>query len=316
MFALLDGLEFTARERERVMRSALAARSLAEELALAAKPSQLHERCSRVPLEAVALAGALARRSQRPAPPRPDWLERLRHVRLPITGDDLLAAGVPAGPEIGRRLDATLARKLDGELADGREAELSAALEARCERHAEASDSTPPPVSRRARVRAAGWRARAVHRARGTATCRASAATVLSTARQARERLRERIGVRRPRARPPGARHGRAAGARDAARGARRRRRRRGCAASGIAPERPRADGQATALAGVGAMVLAADCLPVALGCRRRGGDAPRRLARPGGRRARGGRAGAARARRGRLTSVAVDRPRRGGLLL
>jgi len=29
----------------------------------------------------------------------------------------------------------------------------------------------------------------------------------------------------------------------------------------------PRADGQATALAGVGAMVLSADCLPVALGC-------------------------------------------------
>jgi polyphenol oxidase len=30
----------------------------------------------------------------------------------------------------------------------------------------------------------------------------------------------------------------------------------------------PRADGQATALRGVGAMVLAADCLPVALGCK------------------------------------------------
>lgn len=31
--------------------------------------------------------------------------------------------------------------------------------------------------------------------------------------------------------------------------------------------QRPRADGQATTLAGVGAIVLAADCLPVALGC-------------------------------------------------
>ncbi len=31
--------------------------------------------------------------------------------------------------------------------------------------------------------------------------------------------------------------------------------------------EWPRADGQATALARVGAMVLTADCLPVALGC-------------------------------------------------
>ena len=60
-----------------------------------------------------------------------EWLERLRHVRLAITGDDLLAAGVPAGPQIGTRLAAALARKLDGELADGREAELNAALEAR-----------------------------------------------------------------------------------------------------------------------------------------------------------------------------------------
>jgi len=35
----------------------------------------------------------------------------------------------------------------------------------------------------------------------------------------------------------------------------------------GAGEERPLADGQATALPGVGAMVLAADCLPVALGC-------------------------------------------------
>jgi polyphenol oxidase len=35
----------------------------------------------------------------------------------------------------------------------------------------------------------------------------------------------------------------------------------------GLEGERPRADGQATAVPDVGAMVLAADCLPVALGC-------------------------------------------------
>ncbi len=50
-------------------------------------------------------------------------------MRLQITGDDLLAAGIPAGPEIGRRLDLALRRKLDGELADDREAELNAAME-------------------------------------------------------------------------------------------------------------------------------------------------------------------------------------------
>jgi tRNA nucleotidyltransferase (CCA-adding enzyme) len=49
-------------------------------------------------------------------------------VRLEITGDDLLAAGVPQGPELGERLRRTLDRKLDGEIA-GRDAELAAALE-------------------------------------------------------------------------------------------------------------------------------------------------------------------------------------------
>jgi tRNA nucleotidyltransferase (CCA-adding enzyme) len=50
-------------------------------------------------------------------------------VRLAIDGDDLLGAGVAAGPEIGRRLRLALSRKFDGELGEGRQAELSAALE-------------------------------------------------------------------------------------------------------------------------------------------------------------------------------------------
>jgi tRNA nucleotidyltransferase (CCA-adding enzyme) len=54
-----------------------------------------------------------------------DW----RHVRLEVTGDDLIAAGLPQGPAIGRGLAATLDAKLDGELA-GREAELERALAA------------------------------------------------------------------------------------------------------------------------------------------------------------------------------------------
>jgi tRNA nucleotidyltransferase (CCA-adding enzyme) len=71
-----------------------------------------------VPVEVVALAGGENARR---------WIEELRHVRLEITGDDLLAAGVPQGPEVGRRLQAALDRKLDGEIA-GREQELAAAL--------------------------------------------------------------------------------------------------------------------------------------------------------------------------------------------
>ena len=49
-------------------------------------------------------------------------------MRLEIGGDDLLAAGVPESPAIGRALEETLRRKLDGEVA-GRDEELRAALE-------------------------------------------------------------------------------------------------------------------------------------------------------------------------------------------
>ena len=58
-----------------------------------------------------------------------DYVGDWRHVGLEISGDDLLAAGVPSSPALGRGLEAALARKLDGEIA-GREAELGAALEA------------------------------------------------------------------------------------------------------------------------------------------------------------------------------------------
>jgi len=47
---------------------------------------------------------------------------------LEIDGGDLLAAGIVAGPELGRRLRRTLMHKLDGE-PSGRDAELRTALE-------------------------------------------------------------------------------------------------------------------------------------------------------------------------------------------
>jgi tRNA nucleotidyltransferase (CCA-adding enzyme) len=62
-----------------------------------------------------------------------EWLDRYllewRSVRLEIDGEDLVVAGIPQGPEIGRGLDEALRRKLDGELS-GREEELAAALAA------------------------------------------------------------------------------------------------------------------------------------------------------------------------------------------
>jgi tRNA nucleotidyltransferase (CCA-adding enzyme) len=62
-----------------------------------------------------------------------EWLDRFvaewDAVRLEIDGGDLMAAGVPEGPALGRGLAEALRRKLDGEL-DGREEELVAALAA------------------------------------------------------------------------------------------------------------------------------------------------------------------------------------------
>ncbi len=58
-----------------------------------------------------------------------DYAEKWRDVRLEITGEDLIAAGVPEGPAIGQGLEAALSGKLDGELS-GREEELRIAVAA------------------------------------------------------------------------------------------------------------------------------------------------------------------------------------------
>jgi tRNA nucleotidyltransferase (CCA-adding enzyme) len=62
-----------------------------------------------------------------------EWLDRYanewRHVGLEITGDDLLAEGIPEGPDVGRGLEAALSGKLDGEIV-GRDEELRIALAA------------------------------------------------------------------------------------------------------------------------------------------------------------------------------------------
>ena len=99
---------------------------LIEQLPGAERPSALRAAALGVPLEGVALAGALGCEE-----PARRWLEQTRHVHLQITGEDLLTAGIPEGPQIGRRLEAALKLRLDGELADGREAELTASLQAR-----------------------------------------------------------------------------------------------------------------------------------------------------------------------------------------
>ena len=123
--ALLDRWDFPAADRDRVVVAAVAVPRLLGGLPAAARPSAIRAAVQGVPLEGVALAGALGCEE-----PARSWLQDVRHVQLEITGDDLLAAGLPEGPEVGRRLEAVLELRLDGELAGGREAELAAALKA------------------------------------------------------------------------------------------------------------------------------------------------------------------------------------------
>ena len=129
MHALMDGMEFPAAERDLVLRAAICAEALADELAHAEENSEVYEAASYESVEGVALAGAQGELHWSEAGfSAQRWLSELRNVRLEITGADLLAAGIPEGPEIGRRLEAALCAKLDDELAGGREAELAAAL--------------------------------------------------------------------------------------------------------------------------------------------------------------------------------------------
>jgi tRNA nucleotidyltransferase (CCA-adding enzyme) len=120
----LADLHLTAGERDAASRGARVAPRIARELrAREHQPSELRALLANEPPEALALAMAMSA----PTEPVVRWATELRHVRLEITGDDLLAAGVPEGPELGRALDETLARKLDG-LVSGREPELQTAL--------------------------------------------------------------------------------------------------------------------------------------------------------------------------------------------
>jgi tRNA nucleotidyltransferase (CCA-adding enzyme) len=122
--ALFDRLGFEAGDRDAIVAAARDADTLMRALKSAKRRSEIARAAARASLEEVALAGALGA----PEAAR-EWLERLRDVRLEIDGRDLLGAGVPEGPAIGRGLQAALDAKLDDCLS-GREAELEAALQA------------------------------------------------------------------------------------------------------------------------------------------------------------------------------------------
>ena len=119
----LEDLHLQANDRDAVLRAARKAPGLAETLKAATTASAIHALLHCEPPELLALALAVGA-------PR-EIVERftteIATVRLEITGDDLIAAGVPESPLLGKALDETLKAKLEGDVS-GREAELEHAL--------------------------------------------------------------------------------------------------------------------------------------------------------------------------------------------
>jgi tRNA nucleotidyltransferase (CCA-adding enzyme) len=119
----VEDLHLGRQQADAVMRAAEKGPQLASTLRNELTPSALHAILSCEPPEALAMALAAGAPGDRVLA----YLADLRGVRLEITGHDLVEAGVPESPELGRALEETLRRKLDGKVS-GRDQELELAL--------------------------------------------------------------------------------------------------------------------------------------------------------------------------------------------
>ena len=120
----VESLGLRREARDRALRAAQQAPKLLPALRAVDAPSAIHALLRCEPPETLALALALG------APPRPilDFVGTLATTRLEISGQDLVDAGVPRSPAIGRALEEVLRRKLAGQVA-GRAEALRRALE-------------------------------------------------------------------------------------------------------------------------------------------------------------------------------------------
>jgi tRNA nucleotidyltransferase (CCA-adding enzyme) len=121
---MLDRLALTRHERDRVARAAEVAGHLAHRLRADMAASEIHDLLHGEPAETLAVALAWGA----PGDPVLRYVAAIGGAQLEITGDDLVAAGVPESPAIGDALAETLRRKLDGGVS-GREDELALALD-------------------------------------------------------------------------------------------------------------------------------------------------------------------------------------------
>jgi tRNA nucleotidyltransferase (CCA-adding enzyme) len=135
MRGFLHDLELPAREGDRAFGVAVSASFAIDHIDDAETTEDLLELVIGTPVESLALAAAVRDLEDGPRSYGrrliDEWLTKRRHISLEVTGDDLVAAGVPEGPEVGVRLDESYKLLLEERIEPGRENELRAALEAR-----------------------------------------------------------------------------------------------------------------------------------------------------------------------------------------
>ncbi len=135
MRGFLHDLELPARDGDRAFGAAVSAAFAVDHVDSADTTVDLLELTVGTPVESLALAAAVRELEDGPGSYGrrviEEWLNDQRYVCLEVTGDDLIAAGVPEGPEVGVRLEESYRLLLEERIEPGRETELRAALEAR-----------------------------------------------------------------------------------------------------------------------------------------------------------------------------------------
>jgi tRNA nucleotidyltransferase (CCA-adding enzyme) len=135
MREFVSDLQLPAGVGERVFGAAVSACFAIDSVDEAGTTPDMLELTDGTPIESLALAAAVRDLEDGPGSYGrtliEDWLREQRHVALQVTGDDLIAAGVPEGPEVGLRLEESYRMLLEERIQPGRESELRAALEAK-----------------------------------------------------------------------------------------------------------------------------------------------------------------------------------------
>jgi tRNA nucleotidyltransferase (CCA-adding enzyme) len=133
MRGFIHDLELPSGEGRRVFGVAVSAVYAAEAVLGADTTVELLDFTDGAPVESLALAAAARDMEDGPVSYGriviEQWLGEQRHIALQITGDDLIAAGVPEGPEVGLRLEESYRLLLEERIVPGRDTELRAALD-------------------------------------------------------------------------------------------------------------------------------------------------------------------------------------------